>query len=174
MREAARLEAGEEAERARRLGVDPKAPIEEQLETYRASVEDTSGVDLSDPSARLLRGPATEAFLRLEVVQERLRGLGREERAATLGKIREGLGWGEDALVRQAAVDAAKQRKWDEGLAYMTEREALLVEHDEGEALEAELSELRERYFGDAAVTLGREEAAGFFRFSRRRVIGRN
>ena len=56
----------------------------------------------------------------------------------------------------------------------MKAREALLSRLGQADSLDAELGSLREQYFGHEALTLAREEAAGFFRYQWRRIYGRN
>jgi hypothetical protein len=71
--------------------------------------------------------------------------------------------------------DALRERdaRRERGLAYMEARQRL-IETFEGDALEVELDRLRERTFGHEAPIIAREEQAGFFRYARPRVQGRD
>jgi hypothetical protein len=83
------------------------------------------------------------------------------------------LGFGDEEIEQLAELDAVKESRWQNGLAYMEERRRIAATF-EGETLERELALLRERYFEIAAKTIEREEASGFFRFERPRIYGRN
>jgi len=73
--------------------------------------------------------------------------------------------WGftEDQAARLAQEDERKQ-------ARKAEIEARL----QGESQSKAVSQLRETIFGADAVTIAREEKAGFYRFERPRLYGRN
>lgn len=62
---------------------------------------------------------------------------------------------------------------WENGKAYMTERQALAQQYT-GDQLKQELDSLRRQYFESSARTIELEESDGFFRFNRPRVYGRN
>ncbi|MCK7512873.1 MAG: hypothetical protein MZV70_58535 [Desulfobacterales bacterium] len=73
-----------------------------------------------------------------------------------------------------AAIDAKREQRWNNGLEYMQERNAI-VENFTGPEQEDKLKDLREKYFQDEANTIEREEENDkFFRFERPHVYGRN
>lgn len=164
----------EETRRRQLLDVDPTLPLEAQQSAFLDRLSAATGVDPRKPEAHLVRSQATEVFLRLEPVQARLAAMPAEERRAALADIRRRMGYSEEEIARKAADDAHRDARWENGHAYMKARAELLSRHAQGEALEAELRALREQHFGHEAPTIAREEDAGFFRFQRRRVYGRN
>ncbi|NPC76752.1 hypothetical protein HPC49_00590 [Pyxidicoccus fallax] len=154
--------------------MDPTLPLEAQQSAFLDRLSAAGGVDPRAPDAHLVRSQATELFLRLEPVQARLAAMPVDERRAALAGIRRRMGYSEEMIARKAAEDVYRDARWENGHAYMKARAELFSRLEQGEALEAELRSLRERYFGHEAPTIAREEDAGFFRFQRRRVLGRN
>jgi hypothetical protein len=163
-------EAEEQALRAAILGVaaDESLPLRAQLERYRAAARATA------PSAPLEHpGMLAEAFLRTDAVQRELAALGPAERSRELAHIRRELGYAEEEIARMEEIDAWRESRWHNGLAYMQER-ARLTATFAGDALDEELRALRAEHFGHEAPTIEAEERDGFFRFERPRVYGRN
>lgn len=148
---------------------DPGLPLDDLIDDFI----DAATARYGDPLPLDLVPALAEQFLYEEAVQAHLRGLDPEERADTLADLRRRFGFPEAALARAAALDARRDEAWRNGLAYMERRRALAAESD-GELSEAALDELRTHFFGRRASTIAREEARGFHRFERRRVIGRN
>jgi hypothetical protein len=109
----------------------------------------------------------------MEPVQAELAALRPADRRARLDEIRAEMGFDEDEIARLRELDARRDARWERGLAYMEERRRLAATF-EGDALEAELDHLRERTFAHEAQTIAREERAGFFRYERPRIYGRN
>lgn len=167
-------EQEEETKRRQLLDVDPTLPLEAQQSQFLDRLSAATGVDPRKPEAQLVRPQATELFLRLEPVQAHLAAMPVEERRAALADIRRRMGYSEEMIAREAANDMQRDARWENGYAYMQARAELFSRNAQGEALEAELHALREQYFGREASTIAREEDAGFFRFQRRRVYGRN
>jgi hypothetical protein len=178
--EARRLEdaarAAETEEQALRdaiLGVaaDESLPLAARLERYRDAVaaarQRTPDAPLDHP------GMLTEAFLRADAVQSELAALSPAARARELAHIRRTLGFAEEEIARMEQIDAWRESRWQNGLAYMAERERISGSF-EGEALDDELGALRAEYFGHEAPTIEAEERDGFYRFQRPRVYGRN
>jgi hypothetical protein len=166
-------EAEEQALRDAIFGIaaDDTLPLAARLARYREAVreaqEQAPGAPLDHP------GMLTEAFLRTDAVQRELAALSEAERAGELAHIRRELGYGEEEIARMEQVDAWRESRWQNGLAYMQERERITATF-EGEALDEELRALRDEYFGPEAPTIEAEERDGFFRFQRKRVYGRN
>ncbi|MFP2933166.1 hypothetical protein ACLESO_50075 [Pyxidicoccus sp. 3LG] len=174
MQAALAHEHEEETRRRELLDVDPALSLEAQQGAFLDRLSAVAGVDPRAPEAHLVRSQATELFLRLEPVQARLAAMPVEERRAALAGIRRRMGFSEEMIARRAADDVYRDARWENGHAYMKARAELLLRREEGEAREAELRSLREQYFGHEAPTIAREEDAGFFRYRRRRVYGRN
>ena len=83
------------------------------------------------------------------------------------------MGFSQQEVERMQEVDAYREKRWENGLAYMEERD-LLVEGLGGEELGTQLDALREKYFKHEAKTIKLEEEDGFFRYKRPRIYGRN
>ncbi|TVP57273.1 MAG: hypothetical protein EA349_06830 [Halomonadaceae bacterium] len=109
----------------------------------------------------------------LESIQAHLQSLPAEERQATINSLRKQLGYDEAALARMEAMDQERNKRWETGNEYMSEREQLTLRFS-GEQLERELESLREKHFGRSAETISREEDEGFYRFKRGRRFGLN
>ncbi|MFP2960799.1 hypothetical protein ACLEPN_24030 [Myxococcus sp. 1LA] len=174
MQAASAHEREEEARRRALLDVDPTRSLEEQQREFLERLSAVAGVDPRAREAHLVRSQATEVFLRLEPVQTRLAAMPVEERRAVLADIRRRMGFSEEAIAQRAADDAHRDARWENGHSYMKARAELFSRMEQGEALEAALRSLREQHFGHEALTIAREEGAGFFRYQRRRVYGRN
>jgi transcriptional regulator of met regulon len=147
-------------------------PLKDRVRLFR-SAADESGPAGADPLLQDKSHIMTLAFLSSESVQAELRQMSTDERAESLRQIRRSMGIDEESIEVLEQLDAERERRWQNGLRYMEERNELAEDY-EGAALEEELHFLRERYFGDDAKTIEAEETSGFFRFERRRVYGRN
>lgn len=148
------------------------APVDHKLDLYRRALRDAfEGSERQGILAQ--RDVLTEIFLRMDSVQEELAAMSPSERRGELEHIRREMGYTDEQIARMAEIDDRRESRWQNGLAYMAERRRL-VGTFEGEALQEELSHLRDAYFGDEAVTIEREEEDGFFRYERPRVYGRN
>jgi hypothetical protein len=150
----------------------PDATVSDRLAQFRDSLLDVHQ-EHTDAFLQNRRQEAVNRFLALDSVQRELASLPPAERATALREVRKGLGLDDAALGRWDSLDQERDRRWEAGRAYMTERAELAKQHA-GEALEARLAELRARYFGAEAATIADEEAAGFFRFDRPRRYGFN
>jgi hypothetical protein len=148
------------------------ATISEKLTLYKESLGETYG-DKSEVFLERHRHEAMMRFVELQSVQQQLSAMAPEQRSQNLREIRTGMGLDEEALQRWDALDRERDARWAAGAKYMEEREALAKKYS-GTALEEQLKPLRERYFGAEAQTIANEEQAGFFRFSRPRVWGRD
>lgn len=150
----------------------PDATVGDRLAQYKESLLETHQ-EHADTFLQNHRQEALNRFLALESVQRELASLSAADRSAALRDVRKGLGLDEAALGRWDALDQERDRRWELGLEYMAERAALAKQYS-GDALEAQLQELRARYFGAEATTIADEEAGGFFRFDRPRKYGFN
>jgi hypothetical protein len=79
----------------------------------------------------------------------------------------------EKQLESMAKRDADNELRWEAGLQYMKEREAVVQQYT-GPEQEEKLKALREQYFDDEAKTIELEEKDDFYRFKRPHIYGRN
>ena len=146
--------------------------LDDKLALYRQAVVNTydgSGVTpMEDKKYNLTRG-----FLGMDSVQAQLADMDETRRAESLQAIREAMGYTREDRDALAIKDAASEKKWRDGYAYMAERERLQNEPDD-ETKKIKITALQNRYFNYQASTIQAEEASGFFRFNRPRVYGRN
>lgn len=150
----------------------PDATASDRLASFKESLQETYQ-ETTDTFLQNHRQEALDQFLALPSVQRDLSALPLAGRAAALREVRKGLGLDDAALARWDTLDLERDRRWQIGRTYMTERAALARQYA-GDALEAQVQELRARYFGAEAATIANEEASGFFRFDRPRTIGLN
>jgi hypothetical protein len=111
-------------------------------------------------------------FLAVESVQDDLHAMSAAERQEQLRQIRRALGLDEAALQRWDTLDAERDRAWERGEQYLRER-AAIVAASQGDQQQRRLHELQDRLFGPEAELIRAEESAGFYRFERRRVFGK-
>jgi hypothetical protein len=151
---------------------DDQASIYEKLDLYSKSLHeiynDKAGSSFGMGSFELI-----SEFLEVGSVQRDLEAMRPEERAQGLRRIRASLGLDDDALSRLEALDAVRDGRWKAGAEYMRERTEL-VKTFTGTAREQKIIVLRERYFGSQSESIAKEEEAGFFRFTRKRIYGMN
>ncbi len=145
---------------------------EEKLKIYMDTLNETYG---NTPEAYALENKSllAKVFFGIESVQNELKEMPPDQRQAEINRIRREMGFTEAQVEEHEKIDQYRNRRWETGLLYMQERDALLAE-SEGEALEEKLKALREKYFKHEAKTIELEEKDGFFRFKRPRVYGRN
>lgn len=155
-----------------RIGDDDSVSLDARLARYQQAVEAARG---GAPRSAVFENPSmlAEAFLRMEGVQRELAAQSPAARAEELARIRRALGFDEAQIARLQELDERREARWQNGLAYMEERERVTATF-EGDALAEELAHLRARHFEEEAPTIEREEQGGFFRFERPRVYGRN
>jgi len=120
-------------------------------------------------------GVMSQVFFRFESVQQDLRELPNEERQEKINDIRRQIGYDESQIAKMAEADQKKESRWSNGYAYMEERNALIAEATDDAMLMDRVTALRQKYFGNEARTIGKEEdELGFFRYERPRVYGWN
>jgi len=132
-------------------------------ENYEGSVQELT----------LNGGMMSKAFFSFESVQQELKQLSAEERQIEINNIRQQLGFSEEQIATFQAKDEVRNKRWDNGLAYMAERNKLVNSSSESE-LPIAMTELREKYFKHEAITIQKEEASDFWRYKRPRVYGNN
>lgn len=113
------------------------------------------------------------AFFSLKTVQNDLKELEPATRQYEMNKVRRELGFSESEIEAMAEIDDQRNRRWETGIAYMEDREALIARFT-GHDREDKLENLRETYFREESRTIAMEEQNQFFRFNRPRVYGRN
>lgn len=114
-----------------------------------------------------------QTLFSLESVQADLAALSEEQRQQRMANLRRQMGYTEEEVRRLDQLDRQRNQNWQEGEAYMSERQALTHQY-QGEQLEQALNALRQEHFGANAPTISREEQQGFFRFQRERRYGLN
>ncbi|MCI0673438.1 MAG: hypothetical protein L0Y64_23550 [Myxococcaceae bacterium] len=169
---ASELQHQAEADALAALDASPGVPLPERVARYKESLASVHGEQAAAYVERH-RQEVLNRFLDLGSVQQELAAQSPGERARSLRTIREGLGLDAAALERWDTLDRTRDARWEAGTRYMAEREALAQQYT-GAQLERRVAELRQRTFGAEADTVAAEEEAGFFRFSRPRVWGRN
>lgn len=118
-------------------------------------------------------GIVSKAFFNLESVQQELEALPAPQRQERINDVRRQLGLNDEQIARLQKKDEERNQRWQNGLAYMAERETLVATVSE-EQLPKALDALREKYFKHEAITIAKEEASDFWRYKRRRVYGIN
>lgn len=114
-----------------------------------------------------------DLFFSISTVQKNLHSLSDDEREQALQQIRKRFGLTDDAVSRLSRLDEQRALRWKKGQVYMTVRQELISDCDPA-SKDALLDDLRHEYFGDIALTIKQEEAAGFFRFNEQRRYGIN
>lgn len=148
------------------------ANVAQKLSTYKQRIQEIYG-EQTEAYLERHRQETMNRFLDLPSVQKDLTAMAPQERSQSLRTIRKEMGLDDEALKRWDDLDKTRDTRWDAGMKYMAEREALAKQLT-GPELETKLQELRARYFGTEAEIIGQEEASGFFRFERPRQWGRN
>jgi hypothetical protein len=149
----------------------PEATVDQALDTYVDSINQAYG----DKAPQFIENRATElmtGFLGLDAVQDDLHAMSPDARARQLDNVRAKMGLDEAARQRWRDLDAQRDTAWESGERYMEERQKIEDAYDGADETQR-LADLRGRIFGDEAETIASEENAGFFRFGRRRIYGR-
>ncbi|GGX43815.1 hypothetical protein [Saccharospirillum salsuginis] len=145
--------------------------LDETLYQLETRMKDTLGEDLAQYGD--VNSVITKVFFGLTSVQKTLKALPPEQRQNEIDDIRRQMGYSEEQVERLHKRDQERNRRWNNGHAYMAERETL-VSTLTGDERRRALNDLREQYFGVEAKTIRLEEENGFFRYERPRVYGRN
>jgi hypothetical protein len=146
--------------------------IDEKLDINERTLRE---VYARTPEAFLLnqRGLLAKVFFSIDSVQEELKWLTPEQRQQEINRIRSSMGFAPEQIEKMAQRDAYNAGRWETGMKYMEEREAVIQQY-KGQAQEERLDELRQQYFHDEANTIALEEKDDFFRFKRPHIYGRN
>ncbi len=148
-------------------------PMQERLyllkQNFAESYADKIETMMVDP-----KGVMAQVFFGFDAVQKDLAKLAPDQRQLQINEIRRSLGFTEEQITHQAEADLEREKRWQNGYAYMKER-ARVEKRYKGEQLIAELDKLREKFFAHEAVTIKKEEEElAFFRYKRPRYYGRN
>ncbi|HHO75601.1 MAG TPA: hypothetical protein ENN05_04120 [Deltaproteobacteria bacterium] len=146
--------------------------IDEKLFIFKSTI---SQAYKGSPEAYILEntGMLSKVFFGIDSVQEELSAMEPEKRMQELARIRKDMGYTSEQIAELKALDDYRNRRWENGLIYMQERERAASEFT-GAELDEQLRILREKYFKHEAKTIEIEENDGFFRFERKRIYGRN
>jgi hypothetical protein len=147
--------------------------MEERLYIWQSTFEES----YSDKIQNMLvdpKGVLVQAFFGFDAVQKDLSRLPPEERQAQINDIRRTMGFSEEQIKAQAESDQEREKRWQNGYAYMEAR-TLAESQYRGDELAQELNKIREKFFAHEASTIKKEEEElAFFRYKRPRVYGRN
>ncbi|QCF27215.1 lipase secretion chaperone [Hydrocarboniclastica marina] len=154
-----------------RLNEAEHLSLQELAYQLQATVDNLYDDDL----ATRMTGAGTmgRTLFSMNSVQNQLKSLPNEERQAKINELRRQLGYPEDAVERLAKLDQEREQKWQNGEAYMAQRQQL-QQSLSGRELDNAMQRLRQEYFGSSAPTIAREEEEDFFRFERGRRYGVN
>jgi len=146
--------------------------IDEKVEVYqgtlREAYEGTPENFILDQDHLLAK-----VFFSIDSVQDELKQMNPEARQQEINRIRKKMGFTDQQVEKMAKRDADKELRWEAGLQYMKEREAVVQQYS-GTEQEEKLKELRKQYFHNEAKTIELEEKGDFFRFKRTHIYGRN
>jgi hypothetical protein len=146
--------------------------IEEKLDMFTTALHETYD---NSPEEFILeyKDMSAKVFFSLDSVQDELKKLPADQRQFEMNKIRREMGFSQENIEKMEEYDAVREKRWEVGLQYMAERDAVVAE-SQGPEQEEKLKALREKHFQDEAQTIELEEKDDFFRFKRERVYGRN
>lgn len=147
-------------------------PFDKKTDFYRNQLEAIYG-DISEAFIKAHQQKMINQFLEVASVQDDLANMPKSERQKNLTEFRKSMGLDEDAIKRWDQLDATRDTRWANGLAYMKVREQIMKKTT-GEERAQSLNKLRQQYFGTEAETIAREELSQFYRFNRSREYGKN
>ncbi|MCP3927436.1 MAG: hypothetical protein GY714_33170 [Desulfobacterales bacterium] len=145
--------------------------IDEKLEIFKNTVDEEYSTEKETLTNRKYN--LATSFFNMNSVQKELLGLNQDDRLDKLNEIRKEIGYNQQEIEVMAKRDLKREKRWENGLNYMKERDALAKTYD-GDDLDVQLNELREKYFKYEANTIAIEEKSGFYRYNRKRIFGRN
>ena len=148
-----------------------QSSLDETLFQLQTALNETYGNGIDQLA--LDQGIVAQVYFGFESVQSKLRTMSPEARQGEINQLRQQLGYSEEQIQRLQVRDEKRNARWDNGMSYMAERQALTTRLS-GPELERQLAQLREQYFKHEARTIALEEQDGFFRYERPRLYGRN
>lgn len=153
------------------LSQDQSMTLDEKLYQLRTSL--TEIFDGTAQGMAMSEGMIAQLFFNFESVQKEFQSLSAEDRQEQINHVRRSLGFSEEQISLLQQKDETRNKRWDNGLNYMAERESVVANTNAADLPEA-LSTLREKYFKHEAITIQKEEDSDFWRYKRRRIYGRN
>lgn len=148
-------------------------PLAAKVDGYVKTLAGVYGPSALDP-AQSHPVQLMEGFLTLKSVQSDLQGMSRDQQRQTLRDLRSSLGLKDDAIQRLEELDDKRAQRYSAGETYMAQRKAL-EQQLKGDALQLQVTALQNRLFGEEeAQFIRNEEAAGYFRYKEKQVIGVN
>lgn len=145
--------------------------LDETLFQLQSALDETYGVGVQ--AAAINQGVVAQAYFGFESVQSKLRTMSPEARQQKINDMRRQMGFSDAQVDNLAKHDARREKRWNNGNAYMEERNQL-AENLKGAELDQAVEDLREKYFEAEAETIRKEEESDFFRYERPRLYGRN
>lgn len=136
--------------------------------TFQESYADKIQNMLIDP-----KGVLTQVFFGFDAVQRDLKALPPEERQVQINEIRKAMGFSDEQIKAQAESDQVRDKRWQNGYAYMEARKLAESEFS-GDELTQEMDKIREKFFAHEANTIKKEEEMDFDRYARPHIYGRN
>lgn len=146
--------------------------FEQKTDFYRKQLDAIYG-DTARAYVQSNQQSLMNQFLEVKSVQKDLHAMAREERKEQLALLRKTMGLDEAAIQRWNRLDDKRDERWEKGLAYMKARNQAFKKTPAA-GREQTLDQLRRDHFGPEAETVKQEELAGFYRFNRDRVYGKN
>lgn len=119
------------------------------------------------------RQELSDRFFSVPVVQEQLKAMPREDRYAALSSFRRSIGMDEEAVSRWTELDQKRDARREAGNSYL-QLKTMLKDEFTGDDLRSAMTQLQDELFGEEAEIIRNEEDAGYFRFERPQVIGRD
>ena len=120
------------------------------------------------------KGVLSQVFFGFDAVQKELSAMTPDARQEQINDIRRAMGFSEEQIKAQAESDQEREKRWNNGYAYMNARRAAEAKFS-GDQLTQELDKIRETFFAHEASTIKKEEEdLAFYRYLRPRVYGRN
>ena len=146
--------------------------FEQKTDFYRKQLDAIYG-DTARAYVQSNQQSLMNQFLEVKSIQKDLHAMAREERKEQLAFLRKSMGLDEAAIERWDRLDDKRDERWEKGLAYMKARNQVLKKTPAA-GREQILDQLRRDHFGPEAETVKQEEFAGFYRFNRDRIYGKN
>ncbi|MEW6079096.1 MAG: hypothetical protein AB1724_14895 [Thermodesulfobacteriota bacterium] len=149
-----------------------EAPFQDKVNFYLAEINGIYDVQ-ADTYRRSYQQKVMDQFLEVESVQADLRRMTPEARRENLTRFRAAVGLDDEAITRWSQLDSLRDERWEKGRDYMRARQELASVSADPDA-DSRLDDLRQSYFGAEAEIIKNEEHSGLFRFSQKRVYGKN
>jgi len=153
------------------LNIAYHTSMDERLHILSSTLEESYANTVENQA--IDKALVSNMFFGLDSVQKELSDLNYKTRQQQINTVRERLGFSEFEIAKLTELDVEKDRRWENGLRYMIERQVLedtLQNHE----LDQKIEQLQGAFFPRDAKTINTEEQRGFFRYLRPRFYGRN